>query len=175
MRIRLDDIPDEGIEIPLTPTQSWSQDAMRLALEGSAGPLGGFMRVRKIGPGVHVTGTVKASVEKSCDRCLAAVRLTTSGDLDLYYEKPVPSSEFKSNLQAQDLDVGFIEGDELDLGAVLSEFLALESPACVRCGDPGVTRLEQGECTLAAEPEPFPSEPDPDPRLAALRHLKIES
>jgi uncharacterized metal-binding protein YceD (DUF177 family) len=143
-----------------------------VALEGSPVHLGGRFEVRRVGPGVLVRGRASAEAPRTCDRCLADVRLTVEGPVSLYFDASGGPASEGARLHAEDLDVGFIEDGVLDLGQVLSEFLALEGPSRVRCGDPGVRREVDGECTM--DPAGEGAEDGLDPRLAALRGVRTD-
>jgi uncharacterized metal-binding protein YceD (DUF177 family) len=170
MRIRIEDLDPEGVEVVLDIGTGWARQAVGEALDGPVAALGGRLTVRPVGPGVVVQGHARASVDRACDRCLASVRLDLAGDVDLYFQAPPAGSEREIALSPDDMDTGFLEDGELCLGAVLAEFFLLEAPGVLRCGEAGVTRLEDGACsTPSGEPG---AAPDPDPRLAALKGFK---
>jgi uncharacterized metal-binding protein YceD (DUF177 family) len=169
MRIRIEDLPEEGLEVEIASSQAWVARAAEEGLEGGFDGASGHLLVRRVGPGVHVGGEARARVLRECDRCLAPIRLSFGGDVDLYYDAgPVPGQE-RSGLSAEDLDTGFLEGEEVDLSEVLTEFLALEVPPRVCCGDPGVERLDEGACEVGV---PLASGKAGDLRFALLERLK---
>jgi uncharacterized metal-binding protein YceD (DUF177 family) len=173
MRVRIEDLPPEGLDIDLCDDSAWARVVLAQALEGDVLSLRGHLRVRAVGPGAVVEGEAHAAFRRACDRCLAEVRLDLGDELDLYFQPPQAFSEEREiGLLADDLDVGFVEGGELDLGAVLAEFFLLEAPTVLRCGEPGVTRLEPGACeTPGGGAEDGPAM---DPRLAALLAFEDE-
>ena len=170
MRIAVEEIPEEGLEVDFGPGDPWAVDATRRALEGEVLALAGHLQVRRVGPGVLVTGRVAARVARACDRCLKDVRLAIAGPLSLWYAGLPEHASEQASLTADALDVGFLEGGELDLGIALTEHLALEGPTVVRCGDPRVEAVEEGACELAAPPDESPGEP----RFAVLKDLKLD-
>lgn len=173
MRIRIEDLPHEGLTVDLGEGTPWAREAICEALEGEVLALGGRLTLRAVGPGAVAQGVARASIRRSCDRCLAAVRLDLGDELDLYFQEPVSTEgEREVGLLADDLDVGFLEDGELDLRAVLAEYFLLEAPTVLRCGDPGVTRLEEGRCETPAGPAG--GGPARDPRLAALLAFENE-
>jgi uncharacterized metal-binding protein YceD (DUF177 family) len=135
--------------------------------------LQGELNVCPIGPGLRVVGSLVASIMKECDACLDGVRIELGGDLDLYYETPPKALSGEVELDADALDVGFFNGEELDLALVVSEYLALQLPIRIRCGETGVHRLFEGECMPLAEQ--FAAEETIDPRLAPLQKLKFNN
>jgi len=60
------------------------------------------------------------------------------------------------------MDVGWHDGQAIDLEAVLTEALALHGPDRVRCDDEGVSRIgEEGPCELPeGSHDPGPSRPN---------------
>jgi len=171
MRIRVADLDPQGVQVALDAGAAWAREAVEGALDGPVLALDGLLTVRPVGPGVVAQGHARASVERSCDRCLAAVRLDLGGEVDLYFQPSPPVAvEREVALLPDDLDLGFLEDGELDLGAVVAEFFLLEAPAVLRCGEGSVARLEEGTCTPpAAAP---PADQEPDPRFAALKAFK---
>jgi uncharacterized metal-binding protein YceD (DUF177 family) len=173
MRVRIEDLPPEGLMVALGDEQAWARAVLTQALEGELIALRGHLRVRAVGPGAVVEGEAHASFRRACDRCLAEVRLDLGDEIDLYFQPPQPfSGEREIGLGADDLDVGFVDGGELDLGAVLAEFFLLEAPSVLRCGEPGVTRQEPGACETPGGGGEVAA--PVDPRLAALLSFEDE-
>ncbi|MBN1336421.1 MAG: DUF177 domain-containing protein [Deltaproteobacteria bacterium] len=170
MRIVVEELPEAGLELAFGPTDRWAVDAARQGLDGEVLELAGTLRVRRLGPGVQVTGRARAAVAQRCVRCLREVRVVVDGPVSLWYEASPEHAPDQAALTADALDVGFLEGGDLDLGVVLMEFFALEGPTVVRCADPLVEVLEEGPCELATvDPEPAM-----DPRFAILKDLDLD-
>lgn len=122
---------------------------------------------------VRLQGTINASVEVACDRCLAPVVVPVNADFDVAYvpaevEEDAPEA---TELQADDLNFAIYEGDELDLDELAREQLLLALPArqlcredckglCPTCG----ADLNTQECRCERQ--------EIDPRWAALAKLK---
>ena len=122
---------------------------------------------------VRLRGTVNASVEVRCDRCVAPVRIPVSADFDVTYvpEEVLTTEAEATELQADDLTFATYEGDELDLDELAREQLLLALPArhlcredckglCPTCGED----LNAEACHCEAQ--------ETDPRWAALAALK---
>ncbi len=172
MRLRIDELPEDGRFFELDMDTAWAVGAVSEAFEGTVHHLDGALRVRPIGQGVTVAGSAAVTVEQRCDRCLAAVRSSLEGRVDLYFDNTRLEGDANVGLHQDELDVGFLDDGELDLGAALGEFFLLEAPTRVRCQDPGVERAEPGACELAsAQPD---DEPDVDPRFAALKNFQAD-
>ncbi len=171
MRIPTESLPDTGLAITVEKSDPWANGAARIAFDAAAETLNGELHVRRIGPGVRVVGTLTASAIKACDACLESVQLEIGGALDLYYETPPKGQTGEIELEADSLDTGFFDGVELNLADVVCEFLTLQSPVRVRCGEEGVARLAGGDCQPLVEQ--LPADDAIDPRLAPLQNLKL--
>lgn len=170
MRIRVEDLPDEGQDYAFTLEDEWARAVVAEALDGPVAEFGADLHVLRVGRGVHVQGHALARVSRTCDRCLAPVSLTVEGPLSLYYDVWEADGEQDRRLHADDLDVGFYDGVELDLSETLAEFFALEAPARLFCEDDGVERDEEGTC--ASPVATATDQQDVDPRLAVLKGFK---
>jgi uncharacterized protein len=127
------------------------------------------LRLESVVEGVLVTGTVTASLEGECARCLEDVRDEVHADLTELYVYDDEESEQND----EDDETSRLQGDLLDLEPVLRDAVVLALPfqplcredcpgLCVECGarladDPGHRHAEQG-----------------DPRWAALQGLLPE-
>ena len=171
MRIQTESLPDTGLVITVEKSDPWANGAARIAFDAAAETLKGELHVRRIGPGVRVVGTLKASAIKACDACLESVQLEIGGALELYYETPPVGQTGEIELEADSLDTGFFDGVELNLADVVCEFLTLQCPARVRCGEEGIERLAEGDCQPLVDQ--LPADDAIDPRLAPLQNLKL--
>ena len=122
---------------------------------------------------VRLRGTISASVEVRCDRCVAPVVLPVNADFDATY---VPAEVLitdveATELQEDDLTFATYEGEELDLEDLAREQLLLALPTrhlcredcrglCLTCGED----LNTQTCHCERQ--------DVDPRWAALAALK---
>jgi len=89
-------------------------------------------------------------------------------------EVPIDAREVDQPGGGEDLSSPYVDGDELDLGAWLRDALALALPAQIVCREEcrGLCAV-CGENLDSAGPE-HGHEPEPDPRWAALRELRLE-
>jgi uncharacterized protein len=175
------------IDIPRIPPEGLALDEalepIPLHLEGEpdftlgpGGRLGCHVEVVD-GSTVHVRGHLSSPLAVECGRCLERYPFTVAQELDLFFlprtaERPAQEEEEGVELSDHDVVVGYYEGEQLDLGAVVREQLFLALPLkplcredcrglCPTCG----TNLNTGRCTC-----PAPEEPG-DPRLAPLGRL----
>jgi uncharacterized protein len=121
---------------------------------------------------IHVEGELKTVIESDCDRCLEPSRLPVEAAFDLYY-RPMETLAVGGDvgLSNAEADVGFFEGDGLELVDLLREQILLALPVqrlcqpdCLGlCRDCGVNR-NRIACSCAAAPT--------DGRWTALQGLK---
>lgn len=172
MKIHIDELPDDGLMIDFTEQTPWAADVAAFALDGEVDRLAGHLRVVRLGPGVQVEGPVEVVARRRCDRCLAELRYYLDGTLSLFFDRYPDLPELEIDLLPDELDVGFLEGDELDLSAVLSEYITLEAPSRLFCGDRATQRVEPGVCGLASGQAPETKEVDP--RFSSLKEVEFD-
>jgi len=119
-----------------------------------------------------VRGSIKATVEIDCTRCLTPVRR----DLDIVFEVDFVGPEMlpegkETHLEGTDLDTDMIEGNELDLTDIAREQILLNLPETILCREEckGICPtcgkdLNEGKCQCGVD--------EIDPRWAALKGLK---
>jgi uncharacterized protein len=151
--LRIDDV---GAVASALSDPSWRLESVALDVEAD-------------GTEVLVRGRLAATVPLTCARCVEAFPGRVDVDLDVRLV-PRPPAADSVELGADDLDVDFYQGDELDLGRVIDNETTLALPMkplcrpdcrglCATCG----ANRNLVDCTCAQRP--------PDPRLAALRDL----
>lgn len=152
MRIPVDTIPEEGLVVEADLDTGWASKALSEAVDARPDALELKVKVERLADHVRVSGDAQGSVVRSCDRCGEPVRLHLGGPIDLYYAPENLVDEGNIELSADELDIGWFDGEALDLGLVLTEQFALWAPSRVRCGDRGVDQLPGPHpCGLPAE------------------------
>ncbi len=120
---------------------------------------------------IRIRGHFSVQVETECDRCLEAANYPLDADFDLFYEpaSATPPAE-EVEIDAGESEIGFYEGEGLDLEGVLREQILLALPMrrvcreeckgiCPVCGD----NRNLTDCGCEVKPV--------DDRWAALREL----
>ena len=137
-----------------------AQLTSQTTVEGSA---------RRKGDEVRLNGKIRAEVEVSCDRCLAAVQAPVEIEFDTAFipgEKAASESE-NVELLADDMRLATLEGDSVDLDGLVREQILLALPSrrlcreeckglCPTCG----ADLNAGRCSCERS--------EADPRWSAL-------
>jgi len=182
VRLLLTDIPPYGSRFSLDADKAWALRAAEVALEGPVAALSGALEVTRNrvahADGLLVTGAVDAQVTRGCDRCSReGLSLRVSGPLELMYVPDLGADAGNTGAAVEELvggelDLGLYADGALDLALVVQEHLALQLPPRITCDTPGVALPEAGQA--ACDESLFhPPPPEPDPRWAALRGLKL--
>lgn len=169
MKVRLEDIPPEGLQVEFGDQAARPADLGEVVEEVLGAPRAEGLLERR-GELVIFRGRFDARVKLACSRCLAPVEMDLEGPISVTFRpQPAPGKE-EVRLEDDELDVIFYAGAEVDLGAALRDEVGLALPMapvcaencrgiCPRCGKPA------GQCACR--------EKDVDPRLAKLAELKL--
>ena len=121
---------------------------------------------------IRVRGHIKTTLETECVKCLEKAAIHVDSDFDLVYlPEGVEPEGGDKEINDKDAEVGFYQGNGLELQNVIEEFLILAVPMrpvckedccglCPVCG----TNLNETECNC--QPDEL------DPRWSALDGLK---
>lgn len=121
--------------------------------------------------GIRVSGYLRVLLEFDCDRCLEAARLPLEGGFNLLYE-PIEDDwgGQETALSPSDAEIGYYEGEGIDLVDVIREQILLWLPMQRVC-----SRECRGICPSCGQNRNFVAcqcRPEHgDPRWAALRML----
>lgn len=161
MKIKVSDIPDEGLDIE-------DEDSFETE-EGVQGRTKLRARLERAGKDVFIHGEATAALTLSCSRCLRKFETGVSIPLDLAYcpEAEEAGSE-THELTADEMDTGFYRDEEIDLFEVAREQVLLSLPMkplcaetckgiCPMCG----ADLNEAPCGCEAKTA--------DPRFQALK------
>src|SRR5262249_42604615 len=85
---------------------------------------------------IRLRGKLKAAVEVSCARCLELVRYDVNADLDLLY-RPASADAHpdEAAISEAETEIGFYQGEGIQLEDVLKEQVLLALPAKMLCRD----------------------------------------
>ncbi|MBI4962584.1 MAG: DUF177 domain-containing protein [Desulfomonile tiedjei] len=175
MKIRFDDIPEEGLELEL----SEEKDSLSHALESIPPTEGiridprvkGHLQILVSAKDYFLLGTVQGIMHLQCSRCLVDFSLERQIDLNMVFRHRVESVSERESDEA-DKDIVYIDGPEIELAEIILQEILLEAPMkplcredcpglCPRCG----ALKGSPECTC-------PREAPVDPRWNALAKLK---
>ena len=176
MKFRLDDIPEEGLEANFSEAEEWLDERLRgeeTKLFRIIGPIRVHLNLSKSGRMIHVKSRLETGVELICARCLEPFSLGLNSEFGVVL-KPRPDfpPAEERELNREDLESDFYEGEEIDLTSFVQDQVLLTLPPkavcreecrglCSYCGK-NLNR-EVCQCPTALL----------DPRFQALKNLKV--
>lgn len=179
MKIRFEDIPEDGLQISFSGKEALVDKAW---LSETAPPgvgidprMKGDIQLLKDRGDVFLIGWVQTTVRLQCARCLEDFQVDRRVDMNL----AVTPGALETELAEPDADTGeidrcFVEEGELDLGRVFTQEILLSLPMKPLCKEdcPGLC----AQCgALAGSPEcRCPQDEPVDSRWGALKKLKDE-
>lgn len=173
MKIHLEDIPPEGLDIDFTDTRLGPAE-LGAQVREIIKPPEAKVHVQRSGDLVDVRGGFRVRLLLECSRCLEPVDMEVEGPLRVIYQpQPTGLDGEEIELADDDLEVSFYTGEEIDLSLSLHDEVTLAVPMAPVCGDDcqglcpvcGKSRLT-GKCDCLDKRT--------DPRWAKLAELKIK-
>lgn len=163
MKIVIADIPDEGLIIDV-------QDKMTVEDVSLSSPVTAQLSVNKVAAEIVITGRLKTEMELQCSRCLKDFRQGLDIPVNVVYHPVEDAAGERHALKDDELDMGFYEGEELDLQELLKEQILLNTQMkplcneqckgiCPKCGKD----LNTGQCNCSRK--------EIDPRLEVLKNF----
>lgn len=160
MKVQVHKIPEEGMPIQFSVTPDFLRQQLQAGDElapylGQPAACQGQLRLA--GPGeVQLALKVRSAIRPRCYRCNAEYELPLDFAVEMVYLPAGSTPKEKQGLEYEDLNTGFYQEDEIDLGEVVREQLFLALPMrflcrddcrglCGRCG----ANLNQGTCACA--------------------------
>ena len=103
-----------------------------------AGPLKAAGKVELVSGSlgeIRVKGHLAVAMEADCDRCLEPAAVPIDSDFELYYRPVEEGYGEEKAIDPGEAEMGFYEGDGLELNEVLREFVLLSMPMQRLCGE----------------------------------------
>lgn len=127
MKIIISEIPKEGLDTEFEEKIQWNT---------FSSPIRARLRIEKVGTEVTVKGNLAAEIALQCSRCLNKFYREVEIPVDAVYH---PAEELKGDehheIAAEELNMDFYTGDELDLIDLLKEQVILNIPMKPLCSD----------------------------------------
>jgi uncharacterized protein len=157
------DIPADKIDF-----ESKLKQTSAIHAEGTASLLNGSLGE------IRVQGVLRVETETACDRCLEAIQLPMHSPFDLVYMPAGETSDGgEDEIDEAAVEVGFYEGNGLELEDVLREVVLLALPMQIVCDEAckGICAVcgqnrNQRECNCRAQAV--------DDRWNSLKSLRAE-
>lgn len=176
MRLRVDEITAETRRISFAqPEEEVNRRLSQGALHEfrAAGPIAVELSHYRAGMELFFEGELSAETVAPCARCAEEFKTRCARSFRFVLAPRASGADGDGNLRTEDLEFSFYDGDEIDLGPLVTEQLILALPSralcredcrglCSHCG----TNLNFHKCECESEM--------PDLRLAVLRTLKVE-
>jgi uncharacterized protein len=80
------------------------------------------------GEEIRVRGRIGGVLERECDRCLEVTPLPIDGGFELYYRRAAPDNAAEREIDESETEVGYYEGEGVDLADVVTEQVLLWLP-----------------------------------------------
>ena len=163
MKILITDIPEEGLSLNIE--EKFGAEEVPVVSPVKAG-----LELTKFKHEVIVEGSVGAELELECSRCLKKYLYGLDVPVHVVYHPAEEIGADRHELKDDEMDMGFYQGEELDLRELIREQIMLNIPMqplcdidcrgiCSQCG----TDLNTATCSCVAVKI--------DPRLEVLKKL----
>lgn len=176
MKININTIPEEGMSLFFAKDGEWFRQALADADAGgfSLHRLDVSCVVRKIGQNIYIEGNLEAKAQMPCSRCLEMTEVLLQAPFKYTFCPPPQKIKEEMELNLEDLDLEYYEGDIINLEQVVFEQLMLQIPMkplcsesckglCPHCG----ANLNKTSCNCSNEIF--------DERLAILRQINVNN
>ncbi len=138
MRIRVDEIPDSGRFLHLHWDESWlneflpPEDPFELEL---LRPLNVDLEIHKRPDHIRIEGTIETVLQVACHRCLKTFPWPLQEKIDLFLmeEEPSLQEEDEMELDAEELEYEFFDGEIIAIDQLIVEQIFLALPYKILC------------------------------------------
>lgn len=158
LKIPIERIPLEGIDIPVFLKPEWfvrwrdREPGLEFIADS---PLSGMIRLEKSGDYLLIRGELAGELILTCSRCLDTFLQPLDCRFDLVLKPAYPPNQYEEvELTAEELEMDYYTGNELDLERIIQEQILLNLPLkplcredcrglCPHCG----ANLNRESCT----------------------------
>ena len=181
MHLRIEQIKEEGLALEFEEPSESFPVLSEMVNQGECSfvaPIKTAVNATRIDDMIAVKGEVKTRVRLPCGRCLQEYDLPLRPRFNLTYVNRIPGmaeddKQDEVEISAAEMGLIYFEGEEINLQDGIQEHVILALPIkalcnkdckglCSSCGKD----LNKGNCGCDHQP--------PDPRLAALKNLKLK-
>lgn len=177
MKININNIPDEGLDVQTTKDRNWLQSIFGDVGENdfTLDEIHITCNIRKLQQSVFLNGAIETVIHTTCSRCLETAMLPVSASFR-YTLMPAKAEESREEIELseEDLEYGYYEGEIVDCDPLIYEQIVLQIPIKVLCTEDcrGLcpdcgTNFNIEACNCASDRV--------DERLAVLKKLKLTS
>lgn len=173
MKYQCDNIRSEGITLEGELEKGWLESQPTDAASGdifNVSPILYTIYLSRSETTVFVKGSVKTSIQLPCSRCLEHFEFPVQSEFSVtFIPEEVDSRQSEKELQPEDLETEFYDGETIDIDKIVQSNVLLGLPIKPLCGDEcrGLcpvcgTNKNLASCTC-------PTDEPGDPRLAKLK------
>lgn len=126
MKILIEDIPEEGFDLDIE--ENFGPEEISLV-----SPVKAHLELTKAHSEIIIVGNVIAELEFECSRCLKKYRNVMDVPIDVVYHPMEDIGTDRHELKDDEMDMGFYQGEELDLQELIREQITLNiqmKPLC---------------------------------------------
>ena len=138
MKIKREEITEQGIQVEFTKDKSWLSELFREEKEvhfSFAAPTTVSLKISRSGKNVFIHGTLDTSLLLACTKCaedfVYPLREAITYTLTPWVGTMKRHAE--TELTSEDLEFSFYDGEDIDLGQIVKEQIFLSVPAYPRC------------------------------------------
>lgn len=174
MKIIINNIPEEGLNLQFHKDSEWFQGMLREKEKNdfSLQSVDVICTVQRMREAVFVDGNMETNVVSNCCRCLETTNVPIKSNFRYTFVPAKSRITEEEELSPEDLEYGYYEDDVIDLGALLFEQIVLQIPIKVLCSETckglcphcGIN-LNTANCSCHTE--------FVDERLSVLKKLKV--
>jgi uncharacterized protein len=139
MRIRIDEIPEAGRFLHF----HWDEDRLKQFIPPDdpfepklVRPVNVDLEIQRRTDHVRITGRVVGVLQVVCHRCLGSFPFPLDEGVDVFLlEEGKAPQEEELELDAEDMDYEFFDGEVIDIDQLIAEQIFLALPVKVLCSD----------------------------------------
>ena len=176
LKINVVTIPEEGLNFVLAEDGKWFKECFPDSdhLDFSVRKVDVKCRITKTSSTIFIKGNLSVLLGIYCSRCLEEVHLPVGGDFAYTLVPAKPETTEDWELQAEELEISYYQGDFIDLTPIICEQIILQIPIKPLCSEEckglcphcGINRNEIScNCYLDFV----------DDRLAVLKNIRIKN
>jgi uncharacterized protein len=137
VKIIINNIPDEGLNISLHKDGDWFRDLLpeKEKRDFSIQKIEVFCQAKRIRETVFIDGSLETTITSNCCRCLEVTHLPVKINFRYTFVPEKNRSKQEDELSAEYIEYGYYQDDVIDLDALIFEQVMLQIPIKVLCTD----------------------------------------
>ena len=176
LKINVVTIPEEGLNFVLSKDGKWFKECFQDSdqLDFTIREVDVNCQITKTSSTIFIKGNLSVLLGICCSRCLKDIQLPVGGDFAYTLVPVKPEMKEDLELQAEELEISYYQGDFIDLTPIICEQIILQIPIKPLCSEEckglcphcGINR-NAASCNCHLDIV--------DDRLAVLRNIRIKN